>query len=382
MGTTPAAKACSFCLVFIVHAAQIFNRTITLSLLAATQPWWVPAYLGGDFLVLVLYKAVRRDLLCWLPGCNVPQSLLYRFSVKAFTDSTACVQFRNAVDFGGMYYCVNAVLSQACPPARVQLSDVVVLPSQVRPCRTRSSIRASAQVAAFASVALYAACYVGEAKLAASTLYAVVGTLVAVWALSFGVLLLTMERKYVRTFFSTKTGCERVMSHFLDADSDELRAEIFECNEEMWRPIRAQVQAWVRSRFKSWKRERPAWFTDATCASIPTDLLTPRDARRLIKQAGGLRTTIHRASLSHSLSLRLLRSAGVHAAPAVTLSRVMPTGRDTAAAEPASGASSSDSESDSESESEPESLSSNSGAETPPDSPPRVEAAMESGSAV
>jgi hypothetical protein len=50
---------------------------------------------------------------------------------------------------------------------------------------------AAAQVAAFGSVALYAAYYVGEAKLEASTLYIVVGALAAVWAVSFGVLLLT-----------------------------------------------------------------------------------------------------------------------------------------------------------------------------------------------
>ena len=89
-------------------------------------------------------------------------------------------------------------------------------------------IRSAAQVAAFASVALYAAFYVGEAKLEAATLYAFVGTLTAVSIVSFGVLLLTMERKYVRTFFSTPTGGEHLMSHFLDNDgNDEPRAHIF-----------------------------------------------------------------------------------------------------------------------------------------------------------
>ena len=45
------------------------------------------------------------------------------------------------------------------------------------------------QVAALGSVALYTAYYVGDAKVAAVTLYAVVGTLAAVWAISFGTLL-------------------------------------------------------------------------------------------------------------------------------------------------------------------------------------------------
>ena len=119
MGTTPAAKACSFCIVFVVHAAQIFNRTITLALLAATESWWVAAYLGSDFLLYVLYKVLRRDLWYWVPGSNVPLSLLARFIIKTFTDSTACIEFRSSVDLGGLYYMLNAFLCQApsVPPA-------------------------------------------------------------------------------------------------------------------------------------------------------------------------------------------------------------------------------------------------------------------------
>ena len=83
-------------------------------------------------------------------------------------------------------------------------------------------------------MALYAAFYVGEAKLEAATLYGFVGTLTAVSIVSFGVLLLTMERKYVRTFFSTQTGGEYAMGLFLDNDdNDELRAEVFWYNQEL-----------------------------------------------------------------------------------------------------------------------------------------------------
>ncbi len=105
--------------MFVVHAAQIFNRTITLALLAATESWWVAAYLGCDFLLHVLYKVLRRDLWYWLPGLNVPLSLLARFVLKTFTDSTACIESRSSVDLGGLYYMLNAFLCQApsVPPA-------------------------------------------------------------------------------------------------------------------------------------------------------------------------------------------------------------------------------------------------------------------------
>jgi hypothetical protein len=188
----------------------------------------------------------------------------------------------------------------ACPGGRAQ------------PC-VHGLIRSAAQVAAFASVALYAAFYVGEAKLEAATLFAFVSMLTAVSIVSFGVLLLTMERKYVRTFFSTQTGGEFVMSQFLDNDgNDELRALIFYRNQKLWRPIRPQVQAWLRPRFKTWRRTKPVWFTDALVACIPTDMLPVRDAKRLSAQApSGRRSTI-------------LDSLGVSTTPAVALPQIAP----------------------------------------------------------
>ena len=157
----------------------------------------------------------------------------------------------------------------------------------------------------------------------------------------------------MRTFFSTQTGGEYVMSHFLDNDgNDELRAELFYKNQELWRPIRPQVQAWLHSRFKTWRRTKPAWFTDALVACIPTDMLPVRDAKRLSAQApGGRRSTVHDADAS--LTQRMSVSLGVSTPPpAVALAQVAPL-------DPAE-ADVSDSDSDSEAES------SDSVAEMPP----------------
>jgi hypothetical protein len=187
---------------------------------------------------------------------------------------------------------------------------------------------ATTQVAALGSVALYTAYYVGEAKVAAITLYAVVGTLAAVWAIAFGVMLLTMDRKYVRTFFSTQTARGFVMDHFLDNDgNDECRAQIFTNNQEQWRPIRPQVQAWLRSRFKVWRRTKPAWFTAALLASIPTDMLPPRDETWLEK-ARGQRPSIHDAgaSLAQRLSLVVPSESAAESTPAPARNQVMPHG--------------------------------------------------------
>ena len=165
---------------------------------------------------------------------------------------------------------------------------------------------------------------------------------------------------YVRTFVATQTGAEYAMRQFLDNDgNDEVRSWIFYKNQELWRPIRPQVQAWLRSRFRTWRRTKPAWFTDALVACIPTDMLPVRDAKRLSAQApGGRRSTVHDADAS--LAQRMSVSLGVSTTPAVALAQGAPL--DPAEAE----ASESNSDSDSEAESrDSEAESSDSEAEMP-----------------
>ena len=131
MGDTAASKARCFCVLFVVHLVQILLRTATLSLLAATRGWLAAVYLVGDFLVLVGYKALRRDVVYWPPTFGVPLSLLCRFVCKVFIDSTSCVQFRHPFDLGGLYYCLNVFFGQALPP-------FLACPVR-RPCSGRAS---------------------------------------------------------------------------------------------------------------------------------------------------------------------------------------------------------------------------------------------------
>jgi hypothetical protein len=101
------------------------------------------------------------------------------------------------------------------------------------------------------------------------------------------------------------------------------RAEVFYRNQELWRPIRPQVQAWLHSRFRMWRQNKPAWFTDKLVACIPTDMLPVRDAKRLSAQApGGRRLTVHDADAS--LSQRMSVSLGVSMTPAVAQAQVAP----------------------------------------------------------
>ncbi len=131
------------------------------------------------------------------------------------------------------------------------------------------------------------------------------------------------------------------MNRFLDtAGNDELRTRIFCNNQELWRPIRPQVEAWVRVRFTIWKREKPTWFTEALRRSIPTDMLPPRDARG---------SSIHDASLAQRLSLSL----GVRVSEAtLPQNQVVPLGAPEADAETPADSHGENSEFDLEADSE------------------------------
>ena len=59
MGTTPAAKTRSFCLLLVLHTAQVLSRTIMVALLVMTQGWFAAVYLGSDLLVFLIAKAAR-----------------------------------------------------------------------------------------------------------------------------------------------------------------------------------------------------------------------------------------------------------------------------------------------------------------------------------
>ncbi len=52
-------------------------------------------------------------------------------------------------------------------------------------------------------------------------------------------------------------------------------------------PAAARQLRTLHPRFTTWRRTKPAWFTDALVACIATDMLPVRDAKRLSAQAPG-----------------------------------------------------------------------------------------------
>ena len=62
----------------------------------------------------------------------------------------------------------------------------------------------------------------------------------------------SINKEYIRGFYTTKRGKDLSMEYFLDNDEDELKSNIFLCNENHWLSIRGKVKAWTLANFDGW----------------------------------------------------------------------------------------------------------------------------------
>jgi len=81
--------------------------------------------------------------------------------------------------------------------------------------------------------------------------------------MSLFIILFSIKREYVGTFFSTKTGNQHVQEKFTNNEDDARKFKIFTKNENKWRDtIGEYVTVWVASCLPMWIDEKPEWFTD------------------------------------------------------------------------------------------------------------------------
>ena len=117
--------------------------------------------------------------------------------------------------------------------------------------------------------------------------YSATGAITLLWLLSFSGFMLSIERRYLCTFYSIQTGKASTMSYFLDNESDELKAVIFKENAWLWTAIRPQVKVWIAANWERWNKEKPSWFTAKLIDDIPDDMIPSDDLERI--REGGKR---------------------------------------------------------------------------------------------
>ena len=201
------------------------------------------------------------------------------------------IQFRNAFNLGGLYWSANLILSQASVVACGVLYHL-----HYEDDLSESELGAITLLNGTSTNST--ATKITETQLKTS----VVG-LFGISLVSFTLFMLKIERKYVKTFFTTETAHTKSKSQFLKGENDYRRSLIFGNNKRLWMSIRPQVGEWLDANWDKWERDKPEWFNALFLDKVDDDIMPARVLARLKQEAeGGVR---RRSSLLDRMSVRL-----------------------------------------------------------------------------
>jgi hypothetical protein len=253
-------RGMAFAVIFSFSALQIVAKCISVALLAVTNVQWLKLYLGGDMLLYLLLKTLRRDYIFFAPvpfSAAIAVSLLARVVEKTVVDFTGCMALRTPYFAGGAYFSFNLVVSAVSVPIATHL--------YLEHMEVKDE---------------------GAEKISAAVLWPVIIGMLVLWVGLFGFFLLkVVVPEYRETFWSILTGWRRAENQFLDEDEDEKRALIFKRSVFLWSRIKEDVKSWTMGSWETWDREKPEWFTPMVIASIPDEFIPPR----FLSKLGGAR---------------------------------------------------------------------------------------------
>ena len=189
-------------------------------------------------------------------------------------DFTAMIQYRNAFDLGGLYFSPNLIMSQTSVIVCALLyhsyyEDDVAYEDDAAEVTDVPSTNGTAT------------------KLTEEELKTGVGILFTIFLTSFSLFMLKIERKYLKTFFSTVTGHAKAKRYFLEGPDDYTKSLICSHTKYQWTSIRPQVAEWLDQNWDRWERDKPDWFNTLFIASVDDDIMPARVLARLKQEAEG-----------------------------------------------------------------------------------------------
>ena len=224
----------TFFLMTMISALHNLSRSVGYAILAVVDLNLALKFFVGEVGFYLLYKIARRDFYWWLRlegVLSVILSLLDRTLVKVITDFTGCIHLRHSLELGGLAYSSTMVWAQIFP---------------------------------FVALGWYEG---GNKEQLQKLLISCFG----VWLVLNGLFFCSIDRTFLRTFFTRKTGpqyiCELFRTSTLDSAKfrtafSKRRSFIAECEDE--------VKDWVRVNIERWRLEKPDWFK---IDKIPDDIL-------------------------------------------------------------------------------------------------------------
>jgi hypothetical protein len=225
----------------------------------------VAMLLGGELLIYLAIKGLRRDLWYWMPiygGFGVFTSWMMRWIVKVIVDWTAVVQLRHPNEVGGAYFTfslgLTVVMGVVAALQYEKVVDDVITDEDVELGEHNQQLGGGE-----------------ESGVEESTVVTIMMAACAGMVVSYATLLVSVKREYLHTFISTKTSNGSVQELFTMNEEEEQRFWIFQNNLHKWEhKIGADVKAWINERLPLWLEEPPEWFNVQRRSIIPDDFVT------------------------------------------------------------------------------------------------------------
>ena len=104
------------------------------------------------------------------------------------------------------------------------------------------------------------------------------------------VLLLNVDRNFLHTFYSTKTGKQECAHRFMITKNDDLRAKLLDYHPSFYKAFEDELEKLIKAKWTGWMLEdRPEWLTEKVISAIPDHMLPVAAVLQLKVEGGGER---------------------------------------------------------------------------------------------
>jgi hypothetical protein len=254
--------------MMMIAVSLLLSRALAYALIAVSVgKKFVTLAVVSEVGLFFLYKLGRRDFLYFgvkLSGfLSIVAAILERFVMKIVTDFTCLMVARNPCELGGLYFSVNALMSQVLLWGSIMLyiEKMGVTNDDDDDGNDDTSINVDAEV------------------LSEDLLYSIGQAISSVWVAAVAVFFMTCNKEYIKTFVGTATAKTYTKECFdwqmqQEPRSDEAIVKIFKRRQDAYKHFESEVGAFVNENWERWSHEKPKFFTKKFIASIPVELLT------------------------------------------------------------------------------------------------------------